>query len=74
MASVHRLRELREEQGLSQRALAELAKVAPATILRAEKGLRVPYGVTVRKLAKALGVEPVVLIRCGPSETREGAA
>jgi transcriptional regulator with XRE-family HTH domain len=69
MELMHRLKELREDQGLSQRALAELAGVAPATIVRAENGQRVPRGMTARKLAKALGVEPVVLIRCGPPET-----
>lgn len=73
MPSMHRLRELREDQGLSQRALAAMAGVSPATIVRAEKEGR-PRGITARKLAKALGVEPVVLIRCGPPETHEGAA
>jgi transcriptional regulator with XRE-family HTH domain len=63
---MHRLRELREERALSQRALAKLAKVAPATILEAERGRRTPYGVTVRKLADALGVEVRALTRCGP--------
>lgn len=65
---MHRLRELRENAGYSQRELAELADVAPATIVRAELGQRTPRGLTARKLAKALGVEPVVLIRCGPPE------
>jgi len=68
MNGMHRLRELREDQGLSQRALAQLAGVAPATIVRAESGQRRPRGITTRKLARALGVEPVVLIRCGAPE------
>ena len=63
---MHRLRELREERALSQRALAQLAGVAPATILEAEAGRRVPYGTTLRKLAKALDVEVRLLTRCGP--------
>lgn len=60
------MRELREERALSQRALAALAGVAPATILEAEAGRRAPYGVTVRKLAKALEVDVRVLTGCGP--------
>lgn len=66
LTRMHRLRELREERALSQRALAKLAKVAPATILEAELGRRTPYGVTVRKLATALGVDVRVLTGCGP--------
>lgn len=68
MRPMHRLRELREDQGWSQRELAERAGVAPATIARTEQGRVKPRGITARKLAKALGVEPVVLIRCGPPE------
>ena len=68
MATMHRLRRLREDKGWSQRELAELAGVAPATILRMEKGHVKPQGRTARKLAAVLGVEPVVLIRCGPVE------
>ena len=71
MAGMHKLKELREDKGYSQRELAELADVSPTTIFRAEAGLRSPRGITARKLAAALGVEPVVLIRCGPPE--EGA-
>lgn len=73
MRPMHKLRELREDKGLSQRELAVLADVAPATIFRAENGLRTPRGITARKLAKALGVEPVVLIRCGPPAGEDAA-
>lgn len=68
MVTMHRLKELREDQGLSQRELAERAGVALATVLRAEKSYVMPRGLTARKLAKALNVEPVVLIRCGPPD------
>ena len=66
--TMHRLRELREERFLSQRALAKKAGVAEATILLAETGRRTPYRITLRKLAAALGVPPAELLDCGPAE------
>jgi transcriptional regulator with XRE-family HTH domain len=60
-----RLREIRERQALSMRALTELSGVTPTTLVRAEKGRHV-YSVTVRKLAKALRVRPADL--CGEAE------
>jgi transcriptional regulator with XRE-family HTH domain len=56
------LRRLREERAMSQRDLAEHAGVSQATIVRAERGEDTRH-VTVRKLAKALNVEPVELMR-----------
>ena len=54
------LRRLRERAALSQRTLAERAGVTAATVIRAEKGLPMRF-LTARRLAKALGVEPVEL-------------
>ena len=54
------LRRLRERAALSQRTLAERARVSAATVIRAEKGLPMRF-VTARRLAEALGVEPVAL-------------
>lgn len=51
------LQRLRLEAALSQRDLAKLAGVSPATIVKAEKGEDI-YPSTVRKLAAALGVRP----------------
>ena len=57
------LRELRRSRGLSQRELGRLAKVAPGTVYRLENGLRGAYPVTVKKVASALGVLVVELVR-----------
>lgn len=54
------LRRLRERAALSQRTLAERARVSAATVIRAEKGLPMRFE-TTRKLATALGVAPVAL-------------
>ena len=55
------LRELRLERVLSQRELAERAKVSPKTVLDIETGKIRPHPATLRKLAVALGVDPSVL-------------
>ncbi len=64
-----RLKELREQQGLSLRGLASKSKVPYSAISLLENGKREPQGRTARKLAQALevevtnlyGQEPVVL-------------
>jgi transcriptional regulator with XRE-family HTH domain len=53
-----RLRELREDQVLSQKELAERAGVDKTTIIRLESGKGGVHPRTVRKLAAVLGVEP----------------
>ena len=58
-----KLRDLRQERALSQRALSELSGVSPDTIGRVERGNRRAYPSTARKLAGALGVEPRELMR-----------
>lgn len=57
------LRELRRSRGLSQRELGRLAGVSAGTVYRLENRVRGAYPVTVRKLAIALGVSPVELVR-----------
>ena len=52
------LRGARQDQALSQRDLAALSGVTLSTISRLEVGHQSAYPVTVRKLAKALGVTP----------------
>jgi transcriptional regulator with XRE-family HTH domain len=66
------LRELRLDRALSQRDLAALAGVAQATINRLEAGHRSAYPVTVRKLAKALKVDPRALF--GPAGDDDASA
>lgn len=58
-----RLRELREEQALSQRELSARCGVSPDTIGQIERGDRRAQHKTVRTLAAALGVEPSELMR-----------
>ena len=59
----YRLRELRVQQALSLRALAERSSVAFDTINKLELGHRPARLVTIRKLADALGVEPRELMK-----------
>lgn len=56
MNFAERLAYLRAERLLTQQQLAERADVATATIQRSEAGGYVPYGVTLQKIANALGV------------------
>jgi HTH-type transcriptional regulator, competence development regulator len=53
-----KLRELREDRTLSARELAEAAGVHYNTVLRLENNQGGAQPRTLRKLAKALGVEP----------------
>lgn len=59
-----RIATLREEQALTQADLAERARISPSTLSQIESG-RVPrpHVGTVRKIARALGVEPQDLWR-----------
>ena len=53
-----KLKELRINATMSQRDLAVKSGVGYDTICRLELGKQKPNFVTIRKLAKALGVEP----------------
>jgi transcriptional regulator with XRE-family HTH domain len=61
--NVQRLRELRREQVLSLRELEEISGVSYNTIWRIEAGRQGAQPRTIRKLAKALEVNPKELIR-----------
>lgn len=54
---LERLRYIREQVGYSQQDLADASGVSQHTISEIELGRRKPQGRTLRKLAKALGVE-----------------
>ncbi len=56
------LRRLREQRALRQEDLAALAGVGKNTVNRIEKNRTEPHMTTVRKLAEALGVDPVELV------------
>ena len=58
-----RLKQLRREQALSLRDLANRSGIAYDTINRLELGKQDAQPRTIRKLAEALGVEPKALMR-----------
>jgi transcriptional regulator with XRE-family HTH domain len=62
---VAKLRELRRRRVLSMEELAEKANVGRNTIWRLEHGVMGAQPRTIRKLARALGVEPEELVRAG---------
>ena len=54
-----KLKRIREDLSFSQRELAEEADVSPATVNKIETGeVKRPHPSTMRKIAKALGIEP----------------
>ena len=57
-----RLRQWRERRALTQQELAGKAGITRATLSRLEAGAENPYPSTVRKLAKALNVDPEQLM------------
>ena len=63
--NVQRLKELRRQRVLSMRELEQMSGVSYNTIWRLENGLTGAQPRTIRKIAKALGVEPAELITEG---------
>jgi HTH-type transcriptional regulator, competence development regulator len=57
-----KLRKLREQQALSLRELSDLSGVSYNAIWRIEVGRTGAKPRTIRRLAKALGIEPVQLM------------
>lgn len=66
-----KLREMRIQQALTQKALAEKAGVAAVTIAAIERGLQLPTLTTGRNLADALGVEPMEIEEVNQAIQRE---
>ena len=66
MVSLPHLNDIRQRRALSQRELSKLAGVSRMTIVRLEAGGEDPFPTTIRKLAKALDVDPAELM--GPDE------
>lgn len=56
------LRQIREAQGLSQRALASAAGITQAGLFRLESGATDPRLSTLRRLTKVLGVTVAEII------------
>jgi transcriptional regulator with XRE-family HTH domain len=65
---VARLRELRRRRVLTLEELAEKAGVGRNTIWRLEHGVMGAQPRTIRKLARALNVEPEELVKTGSSD------
>jgi transcriptional regulator with XRE-family HTH domain len=57
-----KLKETRTRRLLTQTELAEKAGVNPTTIVRVERNQAEPHFRTIRKLAKALDVDPTELL------------
>ena len=51
-----RIRRLREDRGLTQQRLADLADLAQSAIARIEAGNREPLITSIQRIARALGV------------------
>ena len=62
----HVLKDLREERDLTMQELADKAGISVGTVYKAEAGLVQPFGRTLWKLARALGVPISTLRPCGP--------
>ena len=58
-----RVRSLREQQGVSQEALAEVSKLHRTYIGGIERGLRNPSVKSLDRIAKGLGVEIALLFK-----------
>jgi transcriptional regulator with XRE-family HTH domain len=58
-----RLKEIRQREVLTQEDLAEKAGVHVQSIIKIENNHVQPYPSTIRKLARALGVQPRELTR-----------
>ena len=58
-----RMVRLREQQGLSQGALARKARMQRVSVSRIERGVHEPSLTTLERIAKALGVRLIVDFR-----------
>jgi transcriptional regulator with XRE-family HTH domain len=58
-----KLKRLREDQVLSQRELARLARLTQMTVWRLENGFEHAHPQTIRKIAGVLGVKPKELVK-----------
>jgi len=58
-----RVAELRDQRGLSQEALAKKARINRVTLARLERALHPPTLDTLERIARALGVTLVDLVR-----------
>jgi transcriptional regulator with XRE-family HTH domain len=57
-----KLKEIRTKRLLTQEELAEKAGVSAATVVNVERNNQEPHFRTIRKLAKALDIDPTELV------------
>lgn len=57
-----KLKEVRTRRLLTQEELAEKASVSAATVVNIERNNQEPHFRTIRKLAKALDIDPTTLL------------
>lgn len=57
-----KIKGVREQKGLTQKALGELCGVSDTVIRHYEKSLRIPKISTLNKISKGLGVSPIDLL------------
>jgi transcriptional regulator with XRE-family HTH domain len=62
-----RLREIREDRGLSREALAVAASLSVATVASVELGYRGPSRAALLRLSAALGISPGELLERDPT-------
>jgi transcriptional regulator with XRE-family HTH domain len=65
----HPLRTVREQAGLTQRALAHKAGVSQTTIALVKSDKHIVHGVSLLRVARALGVTPSEI--AGPNQREE---
>jgi transcriptional regulator with XRE-family HTH domain len=70
MTFAERLRELREQAGLTQAALAERSALSIGAVRNYEQGLREPYWAALFMLADALGVSSEAFRGCTGSDSK----
>jgi len=58
----HRIVEVRQERGLSQEALADLAKIGRSYMSGIERGVRNPSVLHILRISKALEIPPSRLL------------
>ena len=58
-----RVKELRQARGMSQEALAKLAKINRVTLARLERAMHPPTLDTLERIARALGVELIDIVK-----------
>ncbi len=73
------LRDLREDRGLAQYEVAELARTTQGYVCRLETGRQYPGAVIIKRLSEAYGVSRVEIVRAAKAtlsdtEANEAAA